>query len=518
MMSTPKEATPAVRVVGLSKVFPGVVALDDFSLDLAPSSIHGLVGENGAGKSTFIKLLTGAESPDAGSIEVFGEPMPIGDPRAGFKLGISATYQELNIVPEMTAAQNVFLGRSKRRGPFVRRTETEACFRTRAQQLSIAIDPNAKASTLSVANQQLLAIMRSLEAEHRIIILDEPTASLGPKERQKLYELMRGLKEEGLTVLFVSHDLDEVLRLCDVVTVMRDGRLAATRSVHEWTKAELVCTMLAQDGQARDLAGAMLGQTPTTAANKEARSRREVLRVEDLSLPGVLESVSFSLREGEILGIAGLVGAGRTELLRALAGAERVGRGRLFIDGKERPWPKSVHQALGLGIALSPEERKTQGLVLSLTGAKNVALSDLRAVAKGPFIDGALRERSVKSITDRLAFDSHRLNGPAGVLSGGNQQKLVIAKWLHRKPRVLLLDEPTRGVDVGARDQIFSLIRELAQDGLSLILVSSELEEVVGLADRVIVLAGGRQVCAFDRPDATVEGILRVVFDVEGAA
>jgi ABC-type sugar transport system ATPase subunit len=366
-----------------------------------------------------------------------------------------------------------------------------------ADRLGIRIDPNAKVRSLSVANQQLLSIMRALEAEHGIIIMDEPTASLGPREREKLYEIVRGLRESGVTIIYVSHDLDEVLMLCDAVTVLRDGRVSATRTADCWTKEDLVAAMLGRLAEEEPLVKAMLGHTVDVSEVAEKPAGREVLRVENMMLPGLLEGVSFTLHEGEILGIAGLVGVGRTELLRALAGAEPVGQGQLFIDGKEERWPKNVRAALRLGVALCPEERKTQGLVLSLTAAANVALSNMSAVSVGPFVSKKRRSRAAQGLTDRLSFDARRLGDQARVLSGGNQQKLVIAKSLHRRPRVLLLDEPTRGVDVGARNLMFALIRRLSVEGLALVVVSSELEEVVDLADRVMVLASGRNVCTF---------------------
>jgi ABC-type sugar transport system ATPase subunit len=456
--------------------------------DVRAGEVHGLVGENGAGKSTLVKILTGATEPDAGTVE-------------GRRSGIAAIYQEPAIVPGLSAAANVFLGRTHRRGPFISRSRTRREFRRLNARLGLAIDPDARAASLSPANVRMLEIMRALAAEHRILVMDEPTASLGPAERERLYEAVRGLREAGVATVHVSHDLGEVLALCDRVTVLRDGELVATEPVQRWTKERLVTAMLghvelAPPPQPREIA------------------EQEVLRVEGLTVPGVLDGVSFSLRRGEILGIGGLVGSGRTELLRALAGADAGARGRLFVGGRERPWPRTVRGALALGIALAPEDR-AQGLVASLSAAANVCLTDMRAVASGLVIRERRRLRRAAETMRPLAFDVERLREPAVSFSGGSQQKLVIGKWLHRRPDVLLMDEFTRGIDVGAKAEILAVITRLASQGMSLVIVSSELEELVEGADRVLVLAGGRLVGELSRADASVERILRLVFAVQ---
>jgi rhamnose transport system ATP-binding protein len=497
-------ASLALRARGIDKSFPGVRALHDVDFELRAGEVHGLVGENGAGKSTLVKIIMGAYDADAGLVEAFGHEVRNGSPRARRRAGIAAIYQELTIVPEMSAAANVFLGRPQRRGPFVSRSQTHRAFRQLTARLGRTIDPGVRAASLSVANQQMLEIMRALAADHRILIMDEPTASLGPAEREHLYETIRGLRDEGVATVYVSHNLEEVLALCDRVSVMRDGELVATEPVARWTKHTLV--------------SAMLGRALLTLPPRRPIAAEEVLRVEGLRVPGVLEDISFTLHRGEILGLAGLVGSGRTVLLRALAGADADADGRLFVRRQERPWPGTVRSALALGIALAPEERKSQGLVLSLSAAANVWLTDMRTVASGPMLRERKRLRRAAEAMRPLGFDSSRLREPAGNFSGGNQQKLVVGKWLHRRPDVLLMDEFTRGIDVGAKAEMLAVVTRLAAEGMSIIVVSSELEEVVEAADRVLVLARGRLIGELDRADASVERILRLVFDVEEPA
>ena len=493
-----------MSVRGLSKTFPGVRALKDVDFELRPGEIHGLVGQNGAGKSTLIKILTGAYEADSGTVEIFGHRLGHG-PRAQARAGIAAIYQELTIVPEMSAAANVFLGRPLRRGPFLDTRAMERRFRALCAEFDVSIAPGARAGSLSVANQQMLEIMRALEAEHRILIMDEPTASLGPHEREKLYETVRRLRDGGTAIIYITHDLDEVLMLCDRVSVMRDGALVASDAAVGWTKETLV--------------GAMLGVAVARAQPREPNEGvEEVLRVEGLSVPGLVHDVSFGLRKGEILGIAGLVGAGRTEILRSLAGCQPGASGRLYLDGAARPLPPNVRAALALGIALAPEDRKVEGLVLSQSGHVNVTLTDLGKVARGPFLRFDKRRREAEAIARSLAFDPARLGAPTRTLSGGNQQKLVVGKWLHRPPRVLLMDEPTRGIDVGAKAEMFAVMRRLAREGMSVILVSSEIEEVLDNADRVLVLAKGRQRALLPRAEATLARVLKLIFAVEDTA
>jgi ABC-type sugar transport system ATPase subunit len=492
----------ALHAQGIHKAFPGVRALHDVDFDLLAGEVHGLVGQNGAGKSTLVKVIAGAYDADAGVVEAFGE-VRHGDPRARRRSGIAAIYQELTIVPEMSAAANVFLGRPHRRGLFVSRSVTHRAFGQLTTRLGLTIDPDARAASLSVANQQMLELMRALAADHRILIMDEPSASLGPAEREHLHETIRGLREAGVAIVYVSHNLGEVLALCDRVSVMRDGELVATEPADRWTRERLVTAML---GHAV--------QEPRSKPRRRTDAAQEALRVEGLCVPGVLDDISFTLGHGEILGLGGLVGSGRTELLRALAGANAEAHGRLFVRGRQRPWPRTVRSALALGIALAPEDRQSQGLVLSMSAGANVSLSDMQTVASGPVLPERRRLRRAAEILAPLAFDATRLREPASSFSGGNQQKLVVGKWLHRRPDVLLMDEFLRGIDVGAKAELLAVVMRLAAEGMSVILVSSELEELVEGADRVLVLARGRLVGEVDHAGASVERILRLAFDV----
>lgn len=500
-----EDAPAALRIRALDKTFPGVHALQRVDLDVAAGEVHGLVGENGAGKSTLIKMVTGALTPDAGTIEVFGRRLDFGDPRAQQRAGIAAIYQELLIAPERSAAANVFLGQLPRWGPFFSPRSIARRFRTLADELGVQIPPNARAGSMSIANQQMLEIMRALVGDRRILIMDEPTAALGLAERDRLYETVRRLRDRGVAVVFISHDLDEVLSLCDRVSVIRDGLLVASREASEWSKKTLVDSML---GKA----------IPSPLPYTRAIATSEVLRVEGVRVSGMVNGVSLTIHRGEILGIAGLVGSGRTELLRVIAGADRPSHGRIFVHGEERSWPSTVRRAMALGIALAPEDRKTQGLVLGLSAALNVALSDLGRAARQGWLRPAAVVRDAQQTMSELSFDTRRLGEPAASFSGGNQQKLVVGKWLRRGPKLLLLDEFTRGIDVGAKAEMMSVITRLADEGMAIIVVSSEFEEVVNLADRVLVLARGQIVGELGRSEASVERVLRLIFAVEGQA
>jgi ABC-type sugar transport system ATPase subunit len=494
-----------IRVRGLTKSFPGVCALRGINLDVETGEVHGLVGENGAGKSTLIKLIAGAYKPDEGTIELFGRRLDHANPRETQKAGVAVIYQERSIVPELSAAANVFLGRAATKGPFISRRATHNRFHELSETLGANIDPDSRAGSLSVADQQLLEIMRALNAEQRILIMDEPTTALGAPERQRLYAIIDSLLQSDLAVIFISHDLDEVLSLSDRVTVMRDGELVATKLVLEWTKSSLV--------------GAMLGGTSLSQQDRrQATAGPEILRIENLSIPGSLNDLSFSLREGEILGIAGLIGSGRTEILRALAGADRGARGRLFVGGKRLDLPRTVTQALKYGIALAPEDRKTQGLILSLDGVTNISVANLDDTSRFGIVDRRTRYAKASEIAASIGFFVERLQAPVGTLSGGNQQKLVIGKWLYCQPKILLLDEPTQGIDVGAKAEVFRVISELAGKGMAVIFVSSEFEEIVTVADRILVVGNGEVLGILGRPEASVKQILDLLFGVKGSA
>jgi ABC-type sugar transport system ATPase subunit len=500
---TPAEVSaPAVRLRHVSKNFPGVQALRDVSFELLAGEVHGLVGANGAGKSTMIRMLSGASTPDSGEIEVGGAPLLNDNPRHLRAAGISAIYQELTIIPEMTALSNAFLGAAPSRWGFTDLARMRERYAELCSWMGVAIRPSVKAGTLPIASQQMLEIMRAVLADGRVLIMDEPTAPLGPFERERLYNLIGRLRARGVAIIFISHDLDEVLQLCDRISVMREGRLVTTRQASLWSKDSLV--------------QAMLGDTHIErAAPRAAQKRPPMMSVQRLAVPDRVVDISFDLAAGEVVGIAGLVGAGRSEVLRAIAGAEPGSSGYLELDGAVLPWPQDVRSAIARGVVMAPEDRKRQGLVLTRSALANLVLSDLGAVSRGPLIDSKLRRRVGEDLARGLGFNPARLDAEALTLSGGNQQKLVIGKWLHRKPRVLLLDEPTRGIDLGAKQEIFQAIRRLSDQGMSVILVSSDLEEVVEHSDRVLVMTRGRQIATLEAAEASVERILNLIFAVE---
>ncbi len=496
------ESTVAIKVRKVSKSYPGVKALQDVDFDLETGEVHGLVGANGAGKSTLIRILSAANSPDKGEIEVGGVPLRFDDPERRKKSSIATIYQELTIIPQMTAVSNVFLSRVPTRMLVTDRKRMLRRYDELSRWMGVSIHPMAKAASLSVADRQMLEVMRAVQADQNVLIMDEPTAPLGPHERARLYDLIAALKANQVSIIFISHDLEEVLRLCDRVSVMREGCLVATRKSEGWSKESLVQEML----------GEVTISTPrggTTVSSETSFCARNV------SVPGSVHDVSFSVRAGEIFGIAGLVGSGRTELLNAIAGAASDASGEVAIADKTFTLPLPIRQAIDAGIMLAPEDRKHQGLVLSRSSLVNLVLSDMRSVSRFSIIDRARRLAVGAALAQRLGFKPERLSFDAVNLSGGNQQKLVIGKWLHRGPKLLLLDEPTRGIDLGAKHEIFENIRKIASEGMSVILVSSDLEEVVENSDRVMVMAGGRSVGLLDGAEANVERILSLIFDVE---
>ena len=499
----------AIRCRKVEKTYGPIRALHPVDLEVREGTIHALVGQNGAGKSTLLGILAGRTRATAGAVDVFGKPEPLGDPRTSRKAGIVAIYQELTIVPAMSAVANVFLGQTLSTGGLLSEAAMRRRFADLAHRLGVRIPPDAEARTLSVADQQILEIMRAVQSNARIILFDEPTAALAPAERTALFRLMRDLRGNGHTMLYVSHNLDEVLDISDDVTVFRNGRLIATDAVAEWTKAKVVAAMLGEE------VGDIYHQRP----GRGSRGSRALLRAEDVSVPGAIERVALTLAEGEVVGIGGLVGSGRTTLLRALAGLEPNATGALWIDGEKRAWPRTPHAARALGIALVPEDRKAQGLVLGMSAMENIALPRLGASTRHGLLSDERMRDAAEKVSRLFRLDPSRLRHPIHQLSGGNQQKALLARWRHCRPKVLLVDEPTRGIDIGAKGEILDCLRGFADDGIGVVIVSSELEEVVAVADRVLVLAEGRPVGQLDarRGEVSVAGILNKAFQVEKA-
>ncbi|WP_374305692.1 sugar ABC transporter ATP-binding protein [Ferrovibrio sp.] len=476
-------ALPFISASGIRKSFGGAQALKGVSLDIAPGEVHGLVGANGAGKSTMIKILAGLVQPDGGEIQFDGKPLSIATSHVATELGMSFIHQDVALVPSMTILQNIMLGVDKKtRFGLVDWKAIASDVAPLAARVGIRASLDAKVGTLSTAESWLVSICRALVHKARLIVMDEPTASLSADESERLFEIIQDLSRSGVAVLYVSHRLDEILRLCDRVTVFRDGDSIARFARYELSRAVLV--------------EAIVGHAAAAETQIERRQPvgTPILSVTRLARHPKVNDVSFDLYRGEVLGIGGLVGAGRTELMRLIYGVDRLDAGSMILDG--RPFaPRSPAQAYKAGIGLVPEERRSEGLLLGKSVAFNLSLANLRSLALSPLlpvISPARRNSMALRTVAELAIKTAGIHVPVGSLSGGNQQKVVIGRWLRRGPRILILDEPTRGVDIGARAEIHRLIRQMAADGMAVLVVSSEPDELPDLCDRVLVMADGR--------------------------
>jgi len=470
---------PLLRTRGVCKRFDNVVALSGVALDVRRGEVHAICGENGAGKSTLMKILSGVYTPDEGEIEFDGLAVRIGGLAHAQSLGIVMIHQELNLVPHLTVAENIWLGREMRRGWFIDRERQREGARSYLQRLGVDIDPDAEVSTLSIAQQQMVEIAKALSMQARLLIMDEPTSSLGEADAARLLKVVQDLKREGVGILYISHRLDELDVIVDRVTVLRDGHYITTLDWAGTSIAETVALMVGRE----------LNQQFPPATRQPGSE--VLLRVRGLRRQGAFGPVDFELRRGEILGFAGLVGAGRTEVARAIFGADPVDAGNIELAGK-RLAIRSPRDAIAAGIAYVSEDRKAHGLAVKMSVAHNITLANLGAVANGlGFLDAA-RERDVaEQFIRQLGIRTPSPEQIARLLSGGNQQKVVIAKWLFRRARVILFDEPTRGIDVGARYAIYELMDQLAAQGVGVVLISSDLPEIMGLTDRVAVFRQG---------------------------
>jgi ABC-type sugar transport system ATPase subunit len=488
---------PAARLLaeGISKSYPGVRALQGLDFGLAPGEVRALLGRNGAGKSTLVKILSGALRPDAGRVRLDGEHVTLPNPAAAREHGIATVHQELSIVPGLSVAENLFLGRwrsASTRGPLIRPNAMRLHAARHLDELGVTIDPAARAGTLSLAQQQAVEIARALSYGTRVLILDEPTSSLAAAEVDALLARVRRMAAAGLSVVYVSHRMDEIPRVADSLTVLRDGREVTTRPMAKTTTAQVVRLMTGGPD------GAPTAPTrppaPARARGKRnAGSDRPVLSVAGLSGPGRVTDVSFDLREGEILGIAGLLGSGRTELLRCLFGLIPRTGGSVTLDGR-RFAPRGPRQALRAGLGYAPEDRKKEGLALGMSVSTNIVAASLAALRSHGLLSRRLEHRHSSASRDRLSIKTPSLHAPVGTLSGGNQQKVVIGRLLNAGTRVLLLDEPTRGVDAAAKEQMYQLLGDLTAEGMSVLAVSSELEELFAFCDRLLVMRDGRVV------------------------
>ncbi|HEY1317248.1 MAG TPA: sugar ABC transporter ATP-binding protein [Gaiella sp.] len=497
--------TALVDLRGLSKSYGGVQALADVSFTIDRGTVHALVGENGAGKSTLVKLLTGVIQPDEGSVAIDGESQRIGDPQTAHRLGLVAMYQEPTVFPDLTVAENVFAGRHPRGpGRTVDWSRMRAEARRILEDLGVELASDTPVRGLGVADRQLLEIAKALSSSARLLIMDEPTAALSPNEVESLFQTVRKLRERGVAVVFISHRLEEVDAIADVVTVLRDGRHIATRPASELTHGEIVRLMV---GRSLD----------ALFPKEEAEIGDVVLDVEGLRRRGVFSNVSFQLRRGEIVGLAGFVGAGRSEVARAIFGIDHPDGGEIRIDGR-RFRPRSPRAALRRGLAYLPEDRLQQGLVQPMSIAVNASLAVLPDLTPVGFLQPWRERRLARRFIEQLRIKATSPAQAVRGLSGGNQQKVVLSKWLAAEPRILILDEPTHGVDVGTKADVHRTISHLATQGLTILLISSELPEVLGMSDRVLVMREGRLVAEFSRSEATQERVIEAAAGVQEAA
>lgn len=485
---------PFLRVSGVSKQFPGVKALDEVSMEFYQGKVTALVGENGAGKSTLMKILSGVYVRDEGAIFVQGKPAKITDPVSAQHYGISTIYQELNILPDLNVAENIFVGREPRKGFVLDHASMHARATELIDRVGLRVKTSTPASRLSTAQKQMLEVARALSVESKIIIMDEPTSSLTESETEILLNIIRSLTEHDIGVVFVSHKMKEVFGIADSILVMRDGRMVGSYEIDEVDEKTVVSMMVGRD--IKDL-----------FAKEEAQIGDTVFEVRGLSTKGFLNDISFSLKRGEILGFAGLVGAGRTEVMRAVFGIDRRESGEIYLNG-EQIEIDSPKDAIAHGIGLVPEDRKEQALLLNMSVRENITLPSLRKFSRLGVISTTQERTTALGYVEKMSIRARGVEQKALSLSGGNQQKVVISKWLEIRPRVLILDEPTRGIDVGAKKEIHLLMSKLAQDGVGIIMISSELPEILGMSDRIAVMHEGRIKGILSRAEASQSKIM----------
>lgn len=485
-----------LRMKSISKSFPGVRALDDVSFEVRRGEVHAILGENGAGKSTLVKILSGAYRRDSGEIELDGHPVEIHNPSHAQSLGIAMIYQEFNLAPHLSVEANIFIGREPRRGPFaiIDQRAIHRQSQKLIKQLGVELDVTHRINTLNVCQQQITEIAKALSMKSHVVIMDEPTSALSESEILTLFSVIRRLKQEGLGIIYISHNLGEVFEIADRITVLRDGKKIDTQNAREVTPEEEVQKMVG-----RDIADMY--------AKREVPVGEVVLRVNGLSSGNMLRQISFELRSGEVVGIAGLLGSGRTELIRAIFGADRTERGTVEVVGYKHKINR-IGDAIRGGIGLVPEDRKEQGLFLGMPLGPNISAASIRDVSYHGILDRKKERALAAKYVEELDIKIAGLEQLVLNLSGGNQQKTVLAKWLARSPQILLLDDPTRGIDVGAKQAIYRLIGELAATGVGIIFVSSELPEILGISDRILVMGSGQIKGEFSRAEATQEKIM----------
>ncbi len=493
---------PVVRLRGISKEFPGVKAVDGVNLEILPGEVHALAGENGAGKSTLMKILSQVERPTEGEVEISGGKVVFRGPGHAQSLGVAMVYQEFALAPHLSVAENLFLGREPARAGFVNRRKEKEKARELLGRVGLEVDPGRLVSSLTVAEQQRVEIAKALAIEAKVLILDEPTATLAEKEIEGLFEVIQDLASRGIAILYISHRLDEIFRIANRVTVMRDGKVVDTVPASELDEEKLVRLMVGRE-------------VGNLYPKSEAEIGEVVLRVSGISRGTVLQDCSFEVRSGEILGFAGLVGAGRTELARAVFGADPVDSGAVELEGEEVR-TKDPQTAIEAGIGYLTEDRKGEGLALQLGVAQNITLAHVPV--RAGFLDLGAERRTARRRRDELNIRTPSIRRRVQVLSGGNQQKVVVAKWLETRAKVLFFDEPARGIDVGAKAEMFGLIGDLAKEGRAIVLISSYLPELLNMCDRILVMREGRVAGTLSREEFSEERVIALATGAKEAA
>jgi ABC-type sugar transport system ATPase subunit len=507
LSSTPAKSNgPILKMTGVSKRFPGVRALEDVHLEVGEAEIHALLGENGAGKSTLLKILSGAQGADAGTIDLFGKPVAFASPHDAQRAGVVTIYQEFTLAPDMTIAENVFIGREPGSRLFISWRRLAAETKAITDRIGLKRGPMTPVRDLSVAEQQLVEIARALSMRSRLIVMDEPTSALSEAEVANLAQIVRTLKSEGLSIIFVTHRLEEVFRLCDHYTVLRDGRYIGSGAVADTSIDAIIRMMVGRD------VGVLYGARPISDHGAVALEVENLTRRRNARDPHAIEliDVSFRAHKGEILGLAGLVGAGRTETARAIFGADAFDQGVIRVDGDPVRF-SSPQDAMRRGIGLVPEDRKKQALFLRLAIRTNITIASHNLISRGWFIDEGRETELVEEFRRLLSIRMASPDQLAGLLSGGNQQKVVLARWLALKPKILIVDEPTRGIDVGSKVEIHNLLIEMAKQGIAVIVISSELPEILAVSDRIVTMREGRVTGEIARGDATQEILMSMM-------
>ena len=487
-----------LSVQNISKTFPGVRALDDVSVDFEKASVHALMGENGAGKSTLGKIIAGVYTPDKGTIKMEGREIKPTDPRVAQELGIALVHQELAFCPNMTVAENLLLGGFPTNGGFMDWSKLRERARALLREIEADIDVDTPLAQLTTGQEQMVQIAGAVGVNAKIIIFDEPTSSLSTNESEHLFALMERLKKRGVAMLYVSHRMDEIFRVCDTITVLRDGKYVATEAIAQTNRDRVIRQMVGRE------------VLMTRPKHLDLQPGEEILRVENLSSTGKFENVSFNVCRGEIVGMGGLVGAGRTEVATAIFGLDKRATGKVYIKGKEMPLG-NVNEAMRRRIALLPEDRKRAGLVLGMNISDNVSLAHIDSFSTGGFVDRKREVADVEKLTKRLRVKAPSLETITAGLSGGNQQKVALAKWMVRSCDLLIVDEPTRGVDVGAKAEIYELLDEVACQGLAILMISSELPELLNLSRRVVVLREGFKTGELTHEEFSQEAVLHLM-------